>query len=135
MALSVNFVTDLQELFRYPFMQHALEAGTIVAVIAGIVGYFVVLRRSSFAAHALSHIGFAGAAGAVLFAVNPVYGLLLFTGVGGSAMAVLSPRAAHCVVHIGTTLSFMLASGVFFISLLHESSRLTFSILICLSLL
>src|SRR5438309_1788183 len=54
MALSVNFVTDLQELFRYPFMQHALEAGTIVAVIAGIVGYFVVLRRSSFAAHALS---------------------------------------------------------------------------------
>src|SRR5207245_10657031 len=108
MPFSVNFVTDLQELFRYPFMQHAIEAGTIVAVIAGIVGYFVVLRRSSFAAHALSHIGFAGAAGAVLFAVSPVYGLLVFTGVGGSALAVLSPRAAHRDVHIGAALAFML---------------------------
>src|SRR5207253_7215045 len=93
------------------------DALPIFAVIAGIVGYFVVLRRSSFAAHALSHIGFAGAAGAVLFAVNPVYGLLLFTGVGGSAMAVLSPRAAHRDVHIGTVLAFMLGLGVLFISL------------------
>ncbi len=129
MALSVNFVTDIEELFRYPFMQHAIEAGTIVAVIAGIVGYFVVLRRSSFAAHALSHIGFAGAAGAVLFAVNPVYGLLLFTGVGGSAMAVLSPRAAHRDVHIGTVLAFMLGLGVLFISLYAGNSSQTYSIL------
>src|SRR5437879_12204129 len=117
MALSVNFVTDLQELFRYPFMQHALEAGTIVAVIAGIVGYFVVLRRSSFAAHALSHIGFAGAAGAVLFAVNPVYGLLLLTGVGGSTMTVLSPRAAHRDVHIVTVLPFVIGLGILAINI------------------
>jgi len=110
-------------------MQHAIEAGTIVAVIAGIVGYFVVLRRSSFAAHALSHIGFAGAAGAVLFAVSPVYGLLLFTGVGGSAMAVLSPRAAHRDVHIGTVLAFMLGLGVLFISLYAGNSSQTYSIL------
>src|SRR5437867_12638543 len=102
MAFSVNFVTDLQELFRYPFMQHAIEAGTIVAIIAGIVGYFVVLRRSSFAAHALSHIGFAGAAGAVLFAVSPAYGLLLFPAVVGSALAVLIPRATPRVVHSTT---------------------------------
>src|SRR2546421_7041000 len=129
MTFSVNFVTDIQELFRYPFMQHAIEAGTIVAVIAGIVGYFVVLRRSSFAAHALSHIGFAGAAGAVLFAVSPVYGLLLFTGVGGSAMAVLSPRAAHRDVHIGTVLAFMLGLGVLFISLYAGNSSQTYSIL------
>src|SRR5438093_12927109 len=129
MPFSVNFVTDLQELFRYPFMQHAIEAGTIVVVIAGIVGYFVVLRRSSFAAHALSHIGFAGAAGAVLFAVSPVYGLLLFTGVGGSAMAVLSPRATNRDVHIGTVLAFMLGLGVLFISLYAGNSSQTYSIL------
>ena len=67
------------QIFQFQFMQHAFEAGTIVAIVAGIVGYFVVLRRSSFAAHALSHIGFAGAAGAVLFGINPVFGLLLFT--------------------------------------------------------
>src|SRR5437667_12616239 len=104
MALSVNFVTDLQELFRYPFMQHALEAGTIVAVSAGIVGYFVVLRRSSFAAQVLSHVGFAAAAGVGWFAVNPFYGLLLSTVVGGAAMDCLSPRALHSDVRIGTFL-------------------------------
>src|SRR5712664_2057122 len=115
MTFSINLIADLQEIFRYQFMQHAVEAGTVVAIVAGIVGYFVVLRRSSFAAHALSHVGFAGAAGAVLFAVSPVYGLLLFTGVGGSAMAVLSPRAANRDVHIGTVLAFLL--GIVFMLL------------------
>src|SRR5712691_11178108 len=129
MAFSFNLITDLLEIFQYQFMQHAIEAGTVVAIIAGIVGYFVVLRRSSFAAHALSHIGFAGAAGAVLFAVNPVYGLLLFTGVGGSTMAVLSPRAANRDVHIGTVLAFMLGLGVLFISLYAGNSTQTYSIL------
>src|SRR4029077_8723049 len=102
MAFSFNLITDLLEIFQYQFMQHAYEAGTIVAIIAGIVGYFVVLRRSSFAAHSLSHIGFAGAAGAVVVGVMPFYGLLLFTTVGGSAMAVLSPKASHRDVSIGT---------------------------------
>ena len=110
-------------------MQHAFEAGTLVAIIAGIVGYFVVLRRSSFAAHALSHIGFAGAAGAVLFGISPVYGLLLFTTVGGSMMAALSPRAAHRDVHIGTVLAFMLGIGVLFISLYTGYATEAYSIL------
>jgi zinc/manganese transport system permease protein len=129
MTISINPVTDLQELLRYPFMQHAIEAGTVVAIIAGIVGYFVVLRRSSFAAHALSHVGFAGAAGAALLAVNPMYGLLLFTSVGGSAMAILSPRAANRDVHIGTVLAFMLGLGVLFVSLYAGNSTTTYSIL------
>jgi zinc/manganese transport system permease protein len=121
MGFSINLLTDLEQVFQYPFtypfMQHAFEAGTVVAIIAGIVGYFVVLRRSSFAAHALSHIGFAGAAGAVLFGVNPVFGLLLFTSAGGFGMAVLGPRAANRDVEIGTVLAFMLGLGVLFIGL------------------
>jgi len=56
-SFSFNLLTDLQTMWQYDFMQHAFEAGTIVAIIAGIVGYFVVLRRSSFAAHALSMLG------------------------------------------------------------------------------
>jgi zinc/manganese transport system permease protein len=116
LTFNINLFAALQQMFQYQFMQHAFEAGTLVAIIAGIVGYFVVLRRSSFAAHALSHIGFAGAAGAVLFGISPVYGLLLFTTVGGSMMAALSPRAAHRDVHIGTVLAFMLGIGVLFIS-------------------
>jgi zinc/manganese transport system permease protein len=127
--LSINLMAGLLEIFRYQFMQHAFEAGTVVAIIAGIVGYFVVLRRSSFAAHALSHIGFAGAAGAVLFGVNPVFGLLLFTGVGGFGIAVLGPRAANRDVQIGTVLAFMLGLGVLFISLYSGYATAAYSIL------
>ncbi len=116
-TFSLNPWVDLERIFSFPFMQHAFEAGTIVAIIAGIVGYFVVLRRSSFAAHALSHIGFSGAAAAVLIGVSPVFGLLLFTSVGGLGIAALGKRAAQRDVQIGTILAFMLGLGVLFISL------------------
>src|ERR1700730_1269341 len=78
LAFSFNIIQDLQTMLQYDFMLHAFEAGTVVAVVAGIIGYFVVLRRSSFAAHALSHAGFTGAAGAVLIGINPLIGLLTF---------------------------------------------------------
>ncbi len=120
---------ELLEIFQYQFMQHAFEAGTIVAIVAGIVGYFVVLRRSSFAAHALSHIGFAGAAGAVLFGVSPVFGLLLFTGAGGTGIAILGPKAANRDVQIGTVLAVMLGIGVLFISLYTGYATEAYSIL------
>jgi zinc/manganese transport system permease protein len=129
MTFSLNLFADLQQILYYPFMQHAYEAGTVVAIVAGIVGYFVVLRRSSFAAHSLSHIGFAGAAGAALFGISPVYGLLLFTTVGGSSMAVLSPKATYRDVSIGTVLAFMLGLGVLFISLYTGYATAAYSIL------
>ena len=56
--------TDVQQLLSYHFMLNALRAGTIVAVLAGAIGYFMVLRRQSFAGHTLAVIGFPGAAGA-----------------------------------------------------------------------
>lgn len=71
MAFDFNLVSDLQQMLHYQFMQHAFEAGTVVAIFAGITGYFVVLRRSAFTAHAFSEIGFAGAAGAVLLGIPP----------------------------------------------------------------
>jgi len=129
MAFSANLLIDLQQMLQYQFMQHAFEAGTLVAIVAGIVGYFVVLRRSAFAAHALSHIGFAGAAGAVLFGFSPVLGLLLFTSVGGIGMTVLGPRASHRDVQIGTVLAFMLGLGVLFISLYSGYATEAYSIL------
>jgi zinc/manganese transport system permease protein len=89
----------------------------------------VVLRRSSFAAHALSHVGFAGAAGAVLFGVDPVLGLLLFTSAGGITMAVLGRRATQRDVQIGTVLAFMLGLGVLFISLYTGYATEAYSIL------
>ena len=129
MTFSPNLLIDLEEMFQYQFMQHAFEAGTLVAIIAGIVGYFVVLRRSSFAAHALSHIGFAGAAGAVLVGVSPVFGLLLFTSVGGIGITALGPRASQRDVQIGTVLAFMLGLGVLFISLYTGYATEAYSIL------
>jgi zinc/manganese transport system permease protein len=129
MGFNINIFSDVQQVFQWPFMQHAFEAGTLVAIVAGIVGYFVVLRRSSFAAHALSHIGFAGAAGAVLFGANPVYGLLLFTTAGGTGIAVLGPRASTRDVQIGTVLAFMLGIGVLFLSLYKGYADEAFSIL------
>jgi len=62
MSASLNVIADLQQVWSYQFMQHAIEAGILTAMVAGVTGYFVVLRRSAFTAHAFSEIGFAGAA-------------------------------------------------------------------------
>jgi zinc/manganese transport system permease protein len=115
--LSWNLFDDIAALFHYDFMVHAFEAGTIVAVVAGAIGYFVVLRSSSFAAHALSHIGFAGATGAVVLAINPIFGLLAFTLGSGVAIGALGNRVRGRDVTIGIVLSWTLGLGVLFISL------------------
>ncbi|MGC9602175.1 MAG: metal ABC transporter permease [Minisyncoccia bacterium] len=128
-TFSFNIIGDLQNMLQYDFMLHAFEAGTIVAIVAGVVGYFVVLRRSSFAAHALSHIGFAGAAGAVLFGFSPLLGLLAFTTGGGVVMATLGRKAASRDVQIGTVLAFMLGLGVLFISLYSGYATEAYSLL------
>jgi zinc/manganese transport system permease protein len=130
LSFSLDLIADLQQIFHYQFMQNAYQGGTLVAIVAGIVGYFVVLRRSSFAAHSLSHIGFAGAAGAAVFGFEPVYGLLLFSTVGGTSMAILSPRAAHRDVSIGLVLAFLLGTGALFLTLYTgNNATLAYSIL------
>jgi zinc/manganese transport system permease protein len=128
-AVSWNLWNDFLNMWQYDFMRHAFEAGTLVAIVAGAVGYFVVLRRLSFAAHALSHIGFAGAAGAVLMSWNPIVGLLIFTTSGGAGMAALGKRAATRDVQIGTVLAFMLGLGVLFISLYKGYATEAYSLL------
>jgi zinc/manganese transport system permease protein len=115
--LSWNLIDDIAALFHYDFMVHAFEAGTIVAVVAGAIGYFVVLRGSAFAAHALSHIGFAGATGAVVLGLNPIFGLLAFTVGSGVAIGALGNRLRGRDVTIGIVLAWTLGLGVLFISL------------------
>src|SRR5580693_4256851 len=113
-------------------MQHAIETGTIIAFIAGVTGYFVVLRRSAFVAHAFSEIGFAGASGAIL--LNSVYfppiaGLLLGSILGGLAIAALGRRAANRDTQIGIVLAFALGLGLLFISLYNGYASEAYSIL------
>lgn len=86
-GLSWNPVADVRELFRFPFMVHALEAGTIAAVSAGVVGWFMVLRRQTFAGHTLASIAFPGAAGAVLVGIPTVAGSLGFCAAGALLLA------------------------------------------------
>jgi zinc/manganese transport system permease protein len=129
LSFSPNLWSDLHAMLAYSFMQHAFEAGTMVGIVAGVVGYFVVLRRLSFAAHALSHIGFAGAAGAVLLNLNPLVGLLVFTSGGGLGMAALSRRSMNSDTQIGTVLAFMLGLGVLFISLYKGYATQAYSLL------
>src|ERR1700704_4178689 len=112
-----NILDDLATLFRYAFMVHAFEAGTIVAIVAGAIGYFVVLRGSAFAAHALSHIGFAGATGAVVLGLSPIIGLLVFTIGSGVTIGALGNRIRGRDVTIGIVLAWTLGLGVLFLSL------------------
>src|SRR5207249_4591134 len=114
---SWNPFDDLAMLFHYDFMIHAFQAGTIVAIVAGSIGYFVVLRGSAFAAHALSHIGFAGAAGAIVAGLSPVVGLLAFTLGSGMVIGALGNRIRGRDVTIGIVLAWTLGLGVLFISL------------------
>lgn len=116
-------------LLSLAFVQHAYYAVTLVALAAGAVGYFVVIRRQAFAAHAIGHVGFAGAAGAVLLGLSPVVGLLAFClgagvliGLGG---ATLDDRDAV----VGVTLTAALGLGVLFISLYSGYADATYSIL------
>jgi zinc/manganese transport system permease protein len=126
---SWNPFDDLAMLFHYDFMVHAFEAGTIVAIVAGAIGYFVVLRGSAFAAHALSHIGFAGAAGAVVLGINPVFGLLAFTLGSGAAIGALGNRLRGRDVTIGIVLAWTLGLGVLFISLYRGYANEAYAIL------
>jgi zinc/manganese transport system permease protein len=117
------------ELFRYDFMVHAFEAGTIVAIVAGTIGYFVVLRGSAFAAHALSHIGFAGATGAVVLGLSPIFGLLVFTVGSGVTIGALGNRVRGRDVTIGIVLAWTLGLGVLFLSLYRGYATEAYAIL------
>jgi zinc/manganese transport system permease protein len=104
-------------IFEYAFMRNAFMAGTLVAVTAGIVGYFVVLRRLAFAGHALAHIGFAGATGAVFLNLNLFVGLAVFTTGAGIAMGILGDKVRGRDVAIGTVLALTMGLGNLFLSL------------------
>jgi zinc/manganese transport system permease protein len=129
MTFSPNIIEDLQQMLRYQFMQHAFEGGTIVAIIAGVTGYFVVLRRSAFTAHAFSEIGFAGAAAAILVDIPPIAGLVIGSVMGGLAIAALGKRATNRDTQIGIVLAFALGLGLLFISLYPGYATETYSIL------
>ncbi len=99
----------------YDFMRNAFAAATIVAIVSGCVGYFLVLRGETFAGHALAHVGFTGATGAVLIGATPLWGLLLITLAAGLGMGFLGDKLARRDVAIGMVLALSLGFGLLFL--------------------
>jgi zinc/manganese transport system permease protein len=114
---TLNLWQDIQAMLQYDFMRQALFAGTILSVVAGLVGYFVVLRHQAFAGESLSDVAFAGALGGAAFGINPLASLLVTTIVVAVAIGGFGERLRGRDVAVGTVLAWVLGLGVLFLSL------------------
>jgi zinc/manganese transport system permease protein len=111
-----------------PFMMNAWIVATIVAVVAGVVGFFVVMRGSAFVADAVPQGAFAGAAGASLIGVSTLVGLGVFSLAGALLIGYLGRRGRHDVA-TALTLVLMLGLGALFLSFTTEYSSEIFALL------
>jgi zinc/manganese transport system permease protein len=121
-GLSWNVRDDLQQLFAFHFMVNAFRAGTIVAILAGAVGWFMVLRRQTFAGHTLAVVSFPGAACAIWLGASATAGYF-GACIAAALVIALVPRPASGQSHgeesavVGTVQAFALACGMLFVSL------------------
>ncbi|MFJ5302651.1 metal ABC transporter permease [Streptomyces sp. NPDC088350] len=118
---SWNPVTDLRQIWAFAFMVNAFRAGTVVAVLAAVMGWFMVLRRQSFAGHTLAVVSFPGAACATLLGIGAGFGYFAFC-VGGALVIAAIPRAGpggsgQESALTGTVQAFLLACGFLFVAL------------------
>ena len=104
-------------LLQQSAVQNAFIAGTLVAFVTAIIGYFVVLRAQAFASDSLSHIGFAGATGGPLFGLGSLAGMFILTILSALGMGALGERVRGRDVETGMVLAFTLGLGVLFTSL------------------
>jgi zinc/manganese transport system permease protein len=102
-------------MLEYDFVTNAFVAAGIAAVVSALVGYFLVMRGQTFAGHALSHVGFAGATGAALIGIAPLWGLVCFTLAAGVAMGFFGSRISGRDVAIGVVLALALGFGLLFL--------------------
>lgn len=116
-VMAADPITGIGNMLSQPFIQHALLAGTAIALLSGLVGYFVVLRGQVFAGDALSHVAYAGALAALAAGIDLRLGLFAATITVGLALGLIGGRAAADDVVIGTTFAWVLGLGVFFLSL------------------
>lgn len=115
---------SLSEIFAYRFMVNAFRAGTIVAIAAGVIGWFMVLRRQSFAGHTLAVVAFPGAAAAALLGMSAMFGFFAFSVAAALVIAAVSWRGTRSgrgfneeSAVVGTVQALALASGFLFVSL------------------
>lgn len=128
-VVALGYQENWWEILSSAFMRNALIGGTLVALAAGLIGYFVVVRSSAFAAHALAHIGFPGATGAVLIGLPVSVGLAAFCVGGALVIGVLGKRADEREVATGTVLAAATGLGLFFSSMATKSSSVVTNVL------
>lgn len=122
-------IDQFLNLLGYAFVQNAIAAGLVIALVSGIVSRFVVARNQSFAVHALAELGFTGAAGAILLGVSPVLGLLSGTFVTALFVGGLGVRLRDRDTVVGVVMAFGLGLGVLFLTLYPRYATQAFSIL------
>jgi zinc/manganese transport system permease protein len=120
---------QLLNLLGYEFVQNAILAGFVIAIVAGVVSPFVVARNMSFAVHALSELGFTGAAGFILINRSPVLGLLAGSAVTALFIGALGARVRGRDAVIGLVMAFGLGLGVLFITLYPKYASEAFALL------
>jgi len=122
-VFSWNLLADFRHMWAFPFMVNAFRAGVVVAVVAGLMGWFMVLRRQSFAGHTLAVAAFPGAAGATLIGISAAYGYFAFCGAAAViiAAATRGRRSAGGLAAesalTGTVQALALACGLLFVAL------------------
>lgn len=126
---SIGFQSDWLNVLQAVFVRDAFLAGSLVAVAAGLLGYFVVIRETAFAAHALAHIGFPGATLAVLVGIPITLGLGIFCILGALAIAALGKEIASREIATGTILAFATGLGILFNSMATQSANTVTNVL------
>jgi zinc/manganese transport system permease protein len=122
-------LASLTSLLGEEFVQNALVAGALVAVVAGVVGPFVVVRNMTFAVHGIAELGFTGAAGALLVGIDPILGLMAGSIAVAGLIGGLAVRGRERDAAIGVVLAFGLGLGVLFITLYDRYATGAFSLL------
>jgi len=117
MTAALDPIAGLHHMLGYPFIRHGLVAGTAIAVAAGLVGYFLVLRSQVFTADALSHVAFTGALVALTLGVDARLGLFVATIGVAVLLGLLGPRGRADDVVIGSTFAWVLGIGVLALSI------------------
>ncbi len=111
------------DLFSQPFMRYAFLAGVPIAALAGLLGYFMVLRKQVFVGDALSHVAFSGAVAALAFGIDARLGLFVATVVVAGGLGVLGRRGRADDVVVGTVFAWVLGLGVLALSIYTASAK------------
>jgi zinc/manganese transport system permease protein len=128
-VIALGYQENWWQILTSSFMRNALIGGTLVALAAGLIGYFIVVRNTAFAAHALAHIGFPGATGAVLLGVPVTLGLGVFCIGGALVIGALGKKAEDREIATGTVLAAATGLGLFFNSQATKSSSTVTNVL------